>query len=137
MTRYLLDTTALVDFSKDREPARSRILAMIDRDDEVGICPVNVAEFYAGLPPEARESWDEFFNALAFWDLTIEVAVRAGGYRYEFARRGLPLSTTDALIAAASVAHGAILVTDNPKDYPMDDVRLLSLRQPESRADPG
>ena len=25
MTRYLLDTTALIDFSKNREPARSRI----------------------------------------------------------------------------------------------------------------
>ncbi|MGH2460028.1 MAG: type II toxin-antitoxin system VapC family toxin [Chloroflexota bacterium] len=52
------------------------------------------------------------------------------------ARRGLTLSTMDALIAAASVVHGAILVTDDPKDYPMEDVRLLSLRQPDLRAVP-
>lgn len=133
MTRYLLDTTALVDFSKGREPARSRILAMIDREDEVEVCPVNVAEFYSGLSPETRQIWDEFIGALVFWDLTIEVAARAGGYRYEFARRGPPLSTADALIAAASVVYEAILVTDNPKDYPMQDVQLMSLRQPESR----
>lgn len=31
MTTYLLDTTALIDFSKRREPAYSRILAWIDR----------------------------------------------------------------------------------------------------------
>jgi hypothetical protein len=29
MTRYLLDTMALIDFSKNWEPARSRILQMI------------------------------------------------------------------------------------------------------------
>jgi len=88
-------------------------------------------------PRRQSNSWDEFFDTLAFWDLTIEVAARAGVYRYEFARRGLPLSMTDALIAAASVVHQAILVTDNPKDYPMDDVRLLSLRQPEPPVDRG
>lgn len=52
MTRYLLDTTALIDFSKGREPARTRIPQMIAAGDELAVCAVNVAEFYAGVQPE-------------------------------------------------------------------------------------
>ena len=54
MTRCLLDTTALIDFSKGRQPASSRILRMFEAGDEVGVCAIVVAEFYAGLVPEQR-----------------------------------------------------------------------------------
>jgi tRNA(fMet)-specific endonuclease VapC len=131
MTRYLLDTSALIDFSKDREPARTRILAMIDQGDEVGVCAINVAEFYAGLPPEARSVWDEFFAALTYWPISRQAAMQAGQYRYAFARRGQTLTTTDALVAAVAQEHDAVVVTNNAKDYPMADVRALSLRKEE------
>ena len=51
MARYLLDTTVLIDFSKDAEPATSWVLAHVDAGDELGISPINVAEFFAGLNP--------------------------------------------------------------------------------------
>lgn len=128
MARYLLDTTALIDFSKDREPARSRILRMIESGDELGVCAVNIAEFYAGLPPERWTVWDDFLSALQYWEITWGTARQAGRFRYDFARRGIALSTADTLVAAVAWERGATILTDNVEDYPMDEVRVLSLR---------
>ena len=127
MTRYLLDTTALIDFSKNREPARSRILGMIEAGDDLGVCAINVAEFFSGVPPDQRAVWDEFIGSLYYWDITRDAARRAGHFRYSFARQGSALSTTDTLIAAVALERGATIITNNVKDYPMSEVRLLPL----------
>jgi len=108
LTRYLLDTTALIDFSKGREPARSRILKMIQEGDELGVCAVNIAEFYAGIPANQRAVWDEFTGSLQYW-------------------QGKILSTTDTLMAAVALDHQAILVTNNVKDYPMGQIQILPM----------
>ena len=55
MSSYLLDTDTLIDFSKAREPVRTQLLELIGEGHEVAICPINEAEFYAGLAPEKRE----------------------------------------------------------------------------------
>src|SRR5438045_4041837 len=95
---YLLDTTALIDFSKGRAPTDSRILARIEAGDELGVCAINIAEFYAGLSATDRQTWDEFIDALQFWDVSREAAKRAGAWRYDFARKGIQLTTTDTLV---------------------------------------
>lgn len=128
MTRYLLDTAALIDFAKGREPASSKVLRMVEGGDEVGVCAVVVAEFYAGLSVKERSGWDEFFQALRFWGATREAARQAGIWRHEFARKGTQLSITDLLIAAVAGEKEAVVVTDNVKDYPMDKVSVLPLR---------
>ena len=127
--RYLLDTTALIDFSKGREPACSHILAMIEAGDELGVCAVNVAEFYAGLPPDKQPTLAGFIDSLNYLDITREAAMRAGQYRYEQARQGRSVSTSDAMVAAVAHHYHAVIVTDNVKDYPMPDIQLLPLRR--------
>jgi predicted nucleic acid-binding protein len=128
MTRYLLDTTALIDFSKDREPTRSRVLSMITAGDELGVCAINVAEFYTGVSPATeRPALDQFIRSLAYWEITFGAAVRAGRYRHDFLRTGQTLSTTDVLVAAVARERHATLVTNNPKHYPMADITVLSL----------
>ncbi len=128
MTRRLLDTTALIDFSKGREPASSLILGMIDAGDELGVCSVSVAEFSTGLPPAQRDRWDEFFAALHYWEISRAGARQAGIWRYEFAQKGTPLMTTDLLVAAVAHENHATMVTDNVKDYPMDEITVMPLR---------
>jgi predicted nucleic acid-binding protein len=127
MTRFLLDTTALIDFSKRREPTRSRILSMIRAGDELGVCAINVAEFYTGvIPATERPALDQFIRSLAYWEITFGAAVRAGRYRYDFLRAGQTLSTSDVLVAAVARERYATLVTSNQKRYPMTDITLLS-----------
>jgi predicted nucleic acid-binding protein len=127
MSRYLLDTTALIDFSKGREPAYSLVRRFIENGEEVGVSPINVAEFYSGLAPTQWDVWDEFFEPLILWPISLGAARKAGRFRYDFAREGISLSTTDTLVAAVALEHRATLVTSNVKDYPMDEVKLLPL----------
>lgn len=127
MTRYLLDTTALIDVSKNREPARSRILSMIEAGDELGVCGINVAEFYSGVLPGMSAEWDTFLQTLSYWQITRAAAARAGQDRYQFLRQGRTISTTDVLVAAVARQQGAVLITNNVKDYPMKDITLLPL----------
>ena len=54
MSRYLLDTNILIDFSKRREPAFSFVQRAIATGDELGVTAINVAEFYAGLAPSEQ-----------------------------------------------------------------------------------
>lgn len=126
--RFLLDTTALIDFSKNREPARSRLLTMIEGGDELGVCSIQVAEFWGGLPPAEGARWRAFMDNLRYWDILRETAEQAGKYRHDFARRGQAISIADALIAAVARQENAAIVTDNAKDFPMEDVAVLALR---------
>ena len=127
MTRYLLDTTALIDYSKGREPAYSLVLGLGASADDVGISVVNLAEFYAGIERGVVARLDQFLDALTLWDVTRAIALRAAVYRYQFARRGVTILLPDALIAATAAEHGAILLTGNVRDFPMTDIDVRHL----------
>lgn len=128
MQRYLLDTSVLIDFSKDYEPTKSALLELVYNKEKLAICAITVAEFYTGIIPEAREKWDRFIKELVYWDISLDAAKRAGHYRYMFAKRGITISTTDSLIAAVAYENNATILTDNVKDFPMDDITVMSLR---------
>jgi predicted nucleic acid-binding protein len=126
---YLLDTTALIDFSKGFEPAKTKILNLIDSGETLAVCSVSMAEFATGLSAEERDQWQEFLGGLAYWDISAGAAFQAGVWRHEFSRQGVQLSTTDALIAATAWQHGATIITNNLKHYPMSEVTLMSARE--------
>ena|SRR5947209_7825982 len=128
MTRYLLDTDSLIDFSKGVEPATSLILGWIDGSDTVAVCPITVAEFFAGLTGEQALRWEPFVAALDYWDISVNASMRAGQAWYMLTLEGRAITTTDALLAALARVRRATLVTGNVKDFPMADVSLLPLR---------
>lgn len=128
MTRYLLDSDALIDFSKGAEPASSASLSWIDGDDEVAVCAITVAEFFAGLDQEQVASWEPFIAALWYWDISPEAARQAGRYRYTSVRAGRSMTTTDALVAAVAVERDALVVTGNVRHYAIGGVSLYPIR---------
>jgi predicted nucleic acid-binding protein len=128
VTRYLLDTDALVDFSKGFEPTTSQVLTWIDAGDALTACAITVGEFCSGLTPDELAEWVPFLDSLGYVDIDCESAVRAGQDRYRLSRAGKRLTIADSLIAAAARQHGAILVTGNVKDFPVEGVSLLSIR---------
>ena len=119
MARYLLDTTAIVDFSKGFQPTTSRIRHLLAAGEDLRVCPITVTEFYAGLAPAFRPDWDEFFAALTFWPISYGASVQAGTWRYAFARQGVQLTTADTLVAAVAQEASAVVLTSNARDYPM------------------
>jgi len=126
--RYLLDTTVLIDLSKEIEPISSQVHRWLAGSDDVGICGVVAAEFFAGLRSEERPPWVTFVNRLVFWEVTRRIAIEAGMFRYRYARLGITLTTTDALIASVALNVGATLVTRNVKDFPMPGLSLMPVQ---------
>ena len=128
MTRFVLDTTSLIDFTKDLEPQRSRIWALLGAGNELVLCSVTVAELYAGFSADQIEQWETVSRYFRYRHVSLDAAKAAGRDRYRFARQGLTIATTDALVAAIARELGAILVTDNLRHFPMADIQTLSLR---------
>ena len=127
MALLILDTTALIDLSKGFEPSASWIQKQSDEGEELGICPITIAEFYAGLKQPQWSDWDAFFRTLTFCPISYAASVQAGQWRATFRARGVQLSTTDTLVAAVADDLGGIVVSSNIKHYPMP-VRLTDPR---------
>jgi tRNA(fMet)-specific endonuclease VapC len=125
MSKYLLDTTVLIDHLRGRQPVVELITGLAKAGDELGVCPINVAELYSGLNEKYRVIAEKLINSLEYWEATRETSKIAGSYRYEFARKGVTLTTADALVAAIAIGHGATLVTANAKHYPMAEIVIL------------
>lgn len=67
------------------------------------------------------------YHRVKHYDITRELAEKAGTLRREWATRGRTLTLPDCLIAAAALVHGLVLVTDNAKDFPMPGLLRHSL----------
>lgn len=124
---YLLDTTVLIDVSRGRQPALSWLDQALQRPGQACVSTVTVAEFFAGVRPSQRRDWQIFIEKLTQWDVTTEIAIRAGALRYDLARQGRALFIADALIAATAIAYGAVLVTANLRDFSLTGVAGISL----------
>jgi predicted nucleic acid-binding protein len=127
LPRYLLDTDAVIDFFKGVASTVELVDRLYRQEDVLCTCGVVIAEVYTGLSPGERAEAERFLASMRFLSTSLATARQAGLWRYEFARRGRQLSTTDCLIAATAREHSAMLITGNTVHYPMPDVTVLSL----------
>lgn len=132
MDRVLIDTSVLIDVSTGIEPASTELRRMLAGGTEGCVCAVIVAEFFAGVRSDDLNRWERYFNRLRFLPATREAGLIAGRFRYDLKRRGRTVATADALIAAVAQVHGAVLLTENPKHFSMDDIVVRSLRLPRT-----
>lgn len=124
MTTFLLDTTVLVYHVRRDQKIRSFLRDLLAAGHQPATSCVSIAELERGILPRERSVADALLDSLAFLPTNKEAAWRAGRYLADFARRGRTLQLGDALIAGTARAHGAILVTDNVRDFPMRDIRV-------------
>lgn len=118
---YLLDTNACIRILND---SSSRLVERLrgHRPSELRLCSVVKAELMFG----ARKSLDparnlrvlnRFFEPLVSLPLDDVGAEAYGSIRFELERSGLPIGANDLLIAAIAVAHQAVLVTHNVREF--------------------
>ena len=119
----LLDSTVLIDHLRGR-PAVVRVRRLRSRGDVACTTAVNIEEVSRGLRPEEAGRTDDLARGLVILPLGLEEGRRAGEWRQRFASRGTTLPQSDCLIAAAAYSASALLVTGNPKDFPMEGIRL-------------
>jgi tRNA(fMet)-specific endonuclease VapC len=125
---HLLDANVVIDWLNGRPAAVSLLAELIGRGEALAANAVVVAEVYAGLRESDRRQAERIFASLDYWQIEERVAQLAGEYRYQYARRGRTLTTTDVLLAAHAVSRDATLVTGNIRDFPMPELRVLRMR---------
>src|SRR5664279_3502667 len=120
----LLDTSRIIDALNGRRECKTHLSQLLSEGHTLACCTINVIEVYAGMRPKEREATDSFLHNLEYYDVTWKIAARAGALRYTWARKGHTLSLPDVTIAAVAIEHGLILLTDNPRHFPMPELRL-------------
>lgn len=118
---YCLDTNIIVDVLRGNSPLLAR------KFDAVSPATVKVptavkAELLWGVelsnrPEEKRRDVEGFLNTfelLPFNDASTYFYART---KIALDRRGLPIGPMDLIIAATALAHGAVLVTNNVREF--------------------
>jgi predicted nucleic acid-binding protein len=127
MPLFLLDSDALIDYLNGYSPTMDLIHELEARDETLCVNSVSVGEALSGVREQELAVVSQFISSCEFLTIPYEAAVRAGRWRYEFARQGIALSITDMLIAATAVQYSATLVTGNARHFPMPELSLLPL----------
>jgi predicted nucleic acid-binding protein len=121
MARVLLDTTVLIDALRGRGAA-NRLSRLRAQHEVPLVCAVNVEEILRGIRPGEEPAVAGLLNGLLIAPLGRIEGERAGSWRRNFAARGISLSQSDCLVAAAALGVDARLATGNPKDFPMSEI---------------
>ncbi len=130
MTRYLVDSDGIIDYLNGFAPA-VELLQRLNREGDIPCsCDVVLAEVYAGLHPDEQARAEQLLLALEFLPTSPEAARQAGAWKYRYVRQGTTLAITDCLVAAVAAEHDAVVLTRNTRDYPMPEVRTVSLSHP-------
>jgi len=125
MSKYLLDTTVLIDHLRGHQPVVELITGLAQAGNQLAVCSINAAELYSGLSEKHRNIAGKLIDNLENWEVSMDIAKLAGIYRFDFARKGITLSVADCLVAAVAIVNDAVLITANARHYPMDEIRLL------------
>jgi predicted nucleic acid-binding protein len=116
VTRYLLDTTVLVDHANDVFGASDLVDRLFEETGDLYTCDAIVAEALSkGGDPELRVI-ERMIQALEYVSTSPDAARWAGAVRRE-RDRSSPRRLADALVAGIAWSIGATVVTRNPRDF--------------------
>ncbi len=122
----LLDTTVLIDLLHHRSEAVAQVRDMALRGVAMAICPITVAELYAGIRKGEEASTEELLSAFQWLPISRDVARKAGELVSSKRRSGKTHALDDMIIAATAIHYGYSLLTDNRKDFALSGLQLYS-----------
>jgi predicted nucleic acid-binding protein len=126
MTRYVLDTTFVIDALRGDESAVARFDRLFSDGDQALVTEVVACEAWTGAPSDDDPALAALLSATEFIQPGRDAARAAGRWRADSRRRGFTLSLADALIAAAAKAAGATVLTRNARDFSLVPVTVES-----------
>jgi predicted nucleic acid-binding protein len=125
MPAYLLDTGIPIRHLRNR-PGYHALVDRLNREGDLYISAFTRVEVLRGMREHERERTFLLLNALLTHSLDQETADRAGELLRIWQAQGVILSGPDAVIAASALQVGAILVTTNPRHFPMPELAMLA-----------
>ncbi|MGH2445351.1 MAG: type II toxin-antitoxin system VapC family toxin [Candidatus Limnocylindria bacterium] len=123
MTRYVLDTTFIIDHLRGDPAATARFARLFADGDQPVINEVAACEAWTGAPIAGDPALESLLQVTEFVQPGPDSARRAGVWRQEARERGHVLGLADALIAAAA-DEDAIVLTRNVRDFMLTPARL-------------
>ena len=121
MTRWLIDSSVLIDASRARGAGRDPAVGFLKdaaRGGELwSVAPVRTEVRWA-MRDDKSALIDELFDSILWLDVTTTLADRAGDHGRRWGRSH-GLGVVDAIVAAAAEQLDAQLATLNVRDFPM------------------
>ncbi|GJL57109.1 MAG: nucleic acid-binding protein [Nitrospirales bacterium] len=117
---YVLDTNTLIFFFKGRESVSRKLLSIPPK--EIGIPSVVVYELEVGIaksktPRKRLRQLEEMMSLITILPFTVKEARSSALIRAQLERKGRLIGPIDMLISGTALAHQAILVTHNVKEF--------------------
>ena len=117
--RLIVDSDVLIDVLRRRADARDLVANARRRDDELwSVAPVRT-EIVCGQLPGEELATRQLLNVIAWLDVDVELADRAGELGRPYARSHPGIDAVDLLLAAATERLGGRLLTRNVRHFPM------------------
>lgn len=120
MKRYLLETSVIINYLRDKEGAAEVVKNLGGELVSSFVC---LAELYEGVYRVKQKERQEkavlnFFTGLSeIYGLDSETAKMFGQIRAELKRRGKVIEDLDIFLAATCLAYNLTLVTYNPEHF--------------------
>ncbi|HEX4487693.1 MAG TPA: type II toxin-antitoxin system VapC family toxin [Terriglobales bacterium] len=125
--QILIDTSVLIDVLRLRY-GRRELLAQLARNGHVlAVCPINITELFAGMRSHQEARTEALLGGFHCFEITGATGRLAGTLKNSWARKGIALALSDSTIAAVAIERSCVLMTDNVKHFPMDNLQLYSL----------
>jgi predicted nucleic acid-binding protein len=125
LTEYLLDANVLIWWLRGRKSTIELLERLAQEGALLGVNAIVTAEVYSGLRENERDRAQHLFRPLDYWVIEFGTARLAGELRMQYKSSGHTLAATDTLIAAQAISRGATLVTNNVRDFPMPELKIL------------
>jgi predicted nucleic acid-binding protein len=125
--RFLLDTSVVIDALRLRHSRRELLTELVQAGHTLATTALNVAEVYAGMRPDEAQRTEALLGALDCYELTGTSGRRAGALKQQWSKKGRTLALADMIIAAIALERGCTLMTDNRKDFPMEELDKFDL----------
>ena len=124
--RLVLDTNIVIDLLKKMPTVVDCFLALLEAQTQFLICPIVVAEVYAGAFKREHKDIEALFDVCHRIDMDIDTGRLAGIYANQYAKAFSGIALEDYVLAATARVHRCPLWTHNRKHYPMDDIQLFT-----------
>jgi predicted nucleic acid-binding protein len=92
MTRFLLDTTFIIDVLNGKRNRASVMKELIAEQHELACCAINVAEIYAGMRAPEKDKTEALLRNLEYVPVSWEASRLAGHMKQEWTSKGKTLS---------------------------------------------
>ena len=123
----LLDTNVLIDVLRGKQDVLAALGKLVSEGHTLATAAINIGEVYAGMLPHEEARTERFLGSLDCYVMTATIGKHAGKLKNEQARQGKTLSLADMIVAATTLQHGAVLMTANRKDFPIDALQFREL----------